>query len=312
MGPILLVGGTAGGFALWGLPLSHDSQLLWILYALACLSLTDPRRWLRGALLDWLPLMAILVAYDLLRGAADGLVSAPHTMPQIDVGHFLFGGQVLSVRFQDWLYTPGHLHFWDYGMWVTYMSHFFATVVILLILWRWAYPRFRELRAMVVVLTFAGFATYVLFPATPPWLAAYDGVLPPVQRVVGEVWGQLGVPAASAVFEHGSQYVNDVAAMPSLHAAYPMLFLAFFWSRGWRWRIGFGAYVLAMAFTLLYGGEHYALDIVVGWLYAVATFLGTRAVRRWWTRRRALEPDGAVEPAPRTGSSIEPGLAARR
>jgi membrane-associated phospholipid phosphatase len=41
-----------------------------------------------------------------------------------------------------------------------------------------------------------------------------------------------------------------------------------------------------MAFTLVYTGEHFVIDILVGWLYAAATFsLGSRLLDRRDSRR---------------------------
>ncbi len=34
------------------------------------------------------------------------------------------------------------------------------------------------------------------------------------------------------------------------------------------------AYVLAMTFTLAYGGEHYVVDALVGWVYAAVAVSG--------------------------------------
>ena len=52
------------------------------------------------------------------------------------------------------------------------------------------------------------------------------------------------------------------------------------------------AYPLAMAFTLIYGGEHFALDIVVGWVYAaiaatVAMYVAAALPGRRTADRRA-------------------------
>jgi membrane-associated phospholipid phosphatase len=84
--------------------------------------------------------------------------------------------------------------------------------------------------------------------------------------------------------------VNPVAAMPSLHAAYPFMLLLFFWSAGRSVRIGLGLYTLAMGFALVYGGEHFVTDILAGWAMAgVAYALVTVApalARRAGLRRR--------------------------
>jgi membrane-associated phospholipid phosphatase len=90
--------------------------------------------------------------------------------------------------------------------------------------------------------------------------------------------------------------VNDVAAMPSLHGGYSFLFALFLWSFTKRWRWLLALYPLAMGFTLVYSGEHYVVDILMGWLYAWLVHLG-------WTKweatkaRRAGSVSSAETPA---------------
>jgi membrane-associated phospholipid phosphatase len=122
-------------------------------------------------------------------------------------------------------------------------------------------------------------------------MAAREGHIEPVTRVMAGMWDAVGIAPAKALFENHGEFYNQEAAIPSLHAAYPMLLLLFFWGAG-RWaRTGLIAYVLAMAFTLVYSGEHYVADILIGWLYAGGAF----AVVSWAGRRRARR---RPEPAP--------------
>ncbi len=102
-----------------------------------------------------------------------------------------------------------------------------------------------------------------------------------------EVWQHVGLKAATALFTHGSEFANNVAAMPSLHAAYPMLILLFFWSSARRpVRVLLVGYVLAMAFSLVYSGEHFVADEVAGWACAIAVyFVGSRLLDRRARRR---------------------------
>ena len=148
--------------------------------------------------------------------------------------------------------------------WATYLSHFFVVFAIAGFLWRTARPRFIQFRAMVLTLSAAAFVTYALFPAVPPWMASDDGVIGPVTRVVGGVWGELGVEHAAAIWDRGSTLSNEVAAIPSLHTAFPVLLLCFFWSSGIRVRVVCFAYALAMSLTLVYTGEHYVADVIAG------------------------------------------------
>ena len=51
-------------------------------------------------------------------------------------------------------------------------------------------------------------------------------------------------------------------------------------------------YPLAMAFALVYSGEHYVVDCIAGWVYAVVRVfcVGQLSFARRAQRRAALEP----------------------
>jgi len=287
---VAFIGITAGLVAAEGLILSRDWVFVWAMLGLLALSLTDVKRWLRGLVVDWLPFVGILFAYDIARGVADNVGIGAHTSTGIDVDGALFGHPIPSVWLQNHLYDYAHVHWYDYGVFAVYLTHFFATFVIAVFLWRFAYPQFRRFRTMILALTAAGFLTYVLFPATPPWLASQQGHLPYLYRIIGEMWNHTdGMYPAAGLFQNGNEYVNEVAAVPSLHAAFPVMFLLLFWrgARGRPWlRVLLVAYPLAMAFTLVYAGEHYVFDVLLGWIYAVAVYGAVTAIERAWARRR--------------------------
>lgn len=306
IGLVVFCAGSVLLIAFNGLMLSRDLVFLWILIGLLAVSAADLRGWARGVIVDWLPFFGALFAYDLLRGiVGNDPLFTPHVFPQIRVDEFLFGG-VPTVDLQQRLYDVGSIHWYDVAAWAVYLSHFFAAFAIAAILWRVARPRFLRFRAMLLTLTAAAFVTYAVFPAAPPWLASANGDIGPVDRVVGGVWNQLGVDHAAAIWERGSTFSNEVAAIPSLHTAYPVLFLCFFWSSGLRARIICGAYALAMSFTLVYTGEHYVADVILGWVYAIATYAGVSRVLAWRARRSAAAGGRVVvdlapapeEPAP--------------
>jgi hypothetical protein len=274
----------------WGLPVARDQLFIWLVAGLAAFSVPAWRSWGR-LLLEWLPFFGLLVAYDYLRGAVSVPDAQAHVVPQIDLDKALFGGHVPTVWLQEHLWNLSHVHWYDYAVWAVYLTHFFAVWVTAAILWRVARPRFRRYAVTTVLLTLAAFATYWAYPAQPPWLAGEGVLMPHVDRVVPIVWGQLGVSTAQSIYENGD-FVNTVAAMPSLHAAFPLMLLLFFWSAG-RWvRLALGLYTLAMAFTLVYGGEHFVADILAGWAMAlgVHALVGV-AVRRAPSR---FAPRGAA------------------
>ena len=281
-----------------GLFLSRDIVFIWILVGLFAVSLSDINGFLRGVVTDWLPFFGALFLYDLLRGlVADSLFSA-HTLPQIRVDEFLFGGQVPTVWLQERLFDPAVPQWYDFAAWAVYLTHFFAVFMIAAWLWSRARPRFRRFRNMVLTLTAAAFVTFLLFPAVPPWLASDAGSLGESQRVVGAVWSELGISPAAAIWEKGSTFANEVAAIPSLHTAYPVLILLFFWPTGSARVRGIClAYALAMSLTLVYTAEHYVADVIAGWAYAAGAYLlvdwASAAWRARRERRRAAAEPGA-------------------
>jgi membrane-associated phospholipid phosphatase len=269
-----------------GLPLEHTQLFFWIVLGLAAVSVRGWRRWwVLG--LEWLPLLALLIVYDYLRGAASVPDREAHVATQIDVDRWLGGGEVPTLWLQHRLYDAGQVHWYDIAIWCTYLSHFFTVWLVAAVLWKVAHQRFRRYVALVVALTVMSFMTYWLYPAQPPWLAGELGEIPSVAKIVPTVWDHLGVPVAADLFETGEGLVNLVAAMPSLHAAYPAMLLLFFWADGMRWRIVLGFYTLAMGFALVYGGEHFVADILVGWLYAAVAFGLVCVAWPAWRRRRA-------------------------
>jgi membrane-associated phospholipid phosphatase len=275
-----------------GLPYSQDWIFVWIVGLMLVFSIGDNLRTLRRLVSDWLPIIGVLLAYDLLRGVADGNFFPTHYRPPIEADKLLGLGQIPTVRLQDALYTPGHLHIWDYAAFGFWFSHFFATLLVAVGIWLFAYRYFHRFAACIVVLAAMGLVTYVLFPASPPWLAGNHGYIPDTYRITHAVVNDLPVPKAGALFQKGTAWGNDVAAVPSLHAAYTMLIALFLWPRvRARWRPLLVAYPVCMGISLVYLGEHYVIDILLGWVYAAATVY----LVDWVTARRGrtvgVEPE---------------------
>ncbi len=292
---ILAVTSVASG----SLPTAREQRLLFVTLLLFALTVGNGRPWARF-IRDWLPLVVILVGYDLVRAHATSLLERAHVDPQRWFDENVFGGTAPTVRLQRALWTQGGPHVWDYAAWAVYLTHFTGALAAAIVLWRKARPRFKRFATTILVMTLAGFATYVVYPAVPPWLAAERHQLPHVTRIVREVWSSLGLGGIAKIFGDDSKYANPVGALPSLHAANPFLLMLFFWGRN-RWRRALLiAYVLGMAFTLIYTADHYLFDILMGWTYATITFVVVGRI----LDRRALRKVALDAPAPR----VEPGL----
>jgi membrane-associated phospholipid phosphatase len=274
-----------------GLPYSQDWIFVWLVGLMLAFSVGDSQRTLSRLVKDWLPIIVALLGYDLLRGIADGQLLPIHWQPPVTADEILGLGQVPTVRLQDALYTPGHLHFWDYAAFGFWFSHFFATLLVAVAIWLYRYQWFHRFAACIVALAGLGLITYVLFPAAPPWLASDHGYIDHTYRITHAVVNNLPVPKAGALFQKGTDWGNDVAAVPSLHAAYTMLICIFLWPRvDRRWRPLLVAYPVGMGLSLIYLGEHYLIDILLGWVYAAgAVYLVNWGFERWGER---AEPAG--------------------
>jgi membrane-associated phospholipid phosphatase len=158
------------------------------------------------------------------------------------------------------------------------------------------------------VLWLAAFVTYWGYPAAPPWLAAQWGHLPPVARTIPVMWTNSGIHVARELVGLTVHYTDPVAAIPSLHAATPLLICLVCWRYGRAVRVLSTAYVIAMGFTLVYVGEHYVVDLVIGWAYAVVVYVVLERVRmRVAARRRravALAPPPAPQPVGEPGYAV--------
>jgi membrane-associated phospholipid phosphatase len=289
----------AGVAAVFGFPTGREVLTGWVLLFLFAACAGNVRVWGRAVVRDWLPLFIVLFAYDLLRGFAPDIgarlahlptlqsdlvdpavTEKAHLTEPIDGDKLLFGGHVPTVDLQHHFYAAGHVHWWDVVAVPVYFSHFFVSLGVAVLLWALSYRLFRRYVWTLVTLTVITLITYALFPAAPPWMAGLPAnhALPEVARVVPDTLRALGGHTINSAVERGAAYSNRVAAMPSLHGAVPMMLLLFAWPLvRVRSRVLLGVYCLAMLLTLVYGGEHYVTDILVGYVYAAIAVFGVKA-----------------------------------
>lgn len=269
----------------YGIPIQRELVILWTCGALACVSLGRHPREILQIVLDWLPIVLVFVAYDFTRGAADSLGISVHYDAMIDVDRALFFGETPTEWIQGHLYEPFAVRWYDVAFTLVYTSYFLVPFVTAGVLWARDRLAFKQFTRRLVTLALAGLATYIAFPAAPPWMAGEMGLLGEVHRTTSKGWEVLGVGTAS-LFSQGQASVNLVAAVPSLHSGFTALVAMFLWTRVPVWaRPLLVLYPLAMGFTLMATGEHYFFDVLLGWIYAGAVM----AAWGWWERRRARE-----------------------
>jgi membrane-associated phospholipid phosphatase len=282
--------------AAYGIPVQRELVIAWTCGALVVASIGRPPREILQLAFDWAPIVAVLAVYDFTRGAADSVGTGVHFTTMIDFDQFVFFGETPTQWLQDRLYEPGVVHWYDIAFTFVYTSYFIVPFATAGVLWardRLAFLRFAK---RLVTLAIAGLATYIAFPAAPPWMAGEEGLLDGIHRTTAKGWEVIDLQTA-AMFSHGQGAVNLVAAVPSLHSAFVALVALFLWGRVRPWiRPLLLLYPLAMGLTLIATGEHYFFDVALGWVYAGAVMTGwTR-----WERRRAARSRTEPRTAPET------------
>jgi membrane-associated phospholipid phosphatase len=178
----------------------------------------------------------------------------------------LFGGTLPTQWLQDRFHDPDRLQLHDVALALVHVSFFVIPFVLGLVVWlyrRTSFGRYCQATAITFGLGLIGF---VVLPTAAPWMSDPDtvtrvttGSFSPVERSTSS-WRD----GDALSFEP-----NHIAALPSVHVAIAVLvFLALrLFSPRWLW-VG-GIYAAAMTLAVVYLGEHFLLDALIGWVIAL-------------------------------------------
>lgn len=221
---------------------------------------------------DWLPFVLYFLGYEFLRGLIPYVGKNANILPMINIDKSVFGF-IPTIKLQSLLYNSAHLAWYDYLATALYLCHFIVPLVVGYYFWLKDRALFRKFAFAFLVLSYAAFVTYIIFPAAPPWIASSLGYIPPVAGIIGVVTSRFLQTGAFFPLIYSLAGGNSFAAMPSLHAAFPLLI--FFFLLKWSKKAGilFIPYVLGAWFSVIYLGEHYFIDVVMGVAYSVVVFL---------------------------------------
>ena len=232
----------------------------------------------RAIVWDFLPFLSVGVMFSDVGTMVERNTEAAHTLAPITIERSLLGGNVAAVWLQDHLRAVAAVI--DVPLALVYLSFFAAPIVFGLWVWLRHRDHFALFVGAYVGMMAVGFLVHVIYPETPPWLAARDGVLPYVDRITVTLLNHLGAVGRLYSGADPAPY----GAMPALHVAVPSLIAATAIGirgrrpgRAWLWVL----YPVTMAFATIYLGEHYLLDALAGMTlgflsYAVATLVRRR------------------------------------
>lgn len=246
----------------------------------------------REFIVRFVPFLGMLVVYDSMRGWADDVSGEVNYWQMIHFDSWLGAGTLPTTRLQE-LWWDGSVNWYDFYFYFLYTLHFLVPVIMGLLLWRYRPTLYWPFVWTLVGASFVAFFIYIAFPAAPPWLAHEQGyVTGNLHRISSDVWWAMGVQNFSEVYKNISP--NAVAAVPSLHSAYPLiatLFIGF--AFGFRKTWYMWLYPISMWIGVVYLGEHYVFDVVAAVVLVAAVipavFYGFKRYRRthpkhWWQR----------------------------
>lgn len=226
---------------------------------------------------DWSPFILIILSYEFLRGALPAITKFPvHSTDLIQIEQAIFH-QIPTLTLQKIFYNPNNLQLYDYIFSLTYMSFFIAFMLLAFLFWVKNQKAFRLLAASALILYYLALITFVIFPAMPPWMASDKNLLPHVYRILWNTTAHMTVSKGGFPTMYNFFAANDVAAMPSLHAAVPtLMFIISLLFRHKILSIITLIYALTTYFTIVYIGEHYAIDAMAGIIYAIVAIFTAR------------------------------------
>ncbi len=213
-----------------------------------------------------LQMWAYFAAYQMPHDDPQALERRAHIDYPVHVDRILGAGLPPTLRLQS-LASPDRftaldkLLVWSHWSWFA-VPH--TTLVYILL----AHPRHFQRAAVLTYAVFDfGAIVYWAVPTAPPWYAARHGRMavphmPRVRRMMEEYgeqfWGDRWAGLYSLL---GG---NPLAAMPSLHFATSVMAAHLLAETGALAGAAGWTYALTLGFALVYLGEHYLVDLLVG------------------------------------------------
>lgn len=253
---------------------------LLVLFTLVAMGFGQARELLKR----FVPFVVLLLVYESFRGLVPQLNNRVNYMFMVDADRLIFFGHLPTKLLQNIMWH-GQVMWYDFVFYGAYTLHFVLPFALAVLVWKTREKQYWNVITAFLLLSFAGFLTFLAFPAAPPWMASEKSLIEPIARVSSAVWAAFGIHDFPSVYNKISP--NPVAAVPSLHAAYSMLFALYvnvLYKN--KWRLVAWVYPVLIWVGTVYMGEHYAIDAIIGVLYAVGAYFAAPYVVRLIERIR--------------------------
>ena len=236
-----------------------------IVLQFALIILISKKMYFNKFMKDWLPYVGLFFLYEFLRGFADNLSPfyniTLYWIYNIEASIFK---TLPTTTLQDlFLENPLVLNL----SLLFYTSFFYYSFLVAFILWYKNGELFTRYRNRFLLLSFASLLVFFLIPTAPPWFVAKIQEIAIRRPVYQETILKNFIGLS---FWSYFVYGNPVAALPSLHTAWPA-FTSLFLIKEFKEKKYYLTLIipLMIGFSVVLTGEHFLIDIVAGWIFAV-------------------------------------------
>ena len=283
-----------------GLPIDRISVAISVALFLLCAFVGKPWRTWGILLLDCVFYCVMWLAYERTRGAADdgvsvfGLFTIPKQLQVESVRNIdraLFLGHDPNAVLQD-TFWDSTVRWYDVVASTTYMTHFVLPIVAMAVLWAISHRQWVRFMKRFSTLLAVACVMFVILPTVPPWMATSPKfpyqLFGELHRDAGRGFRHIGFYGFDSDYKIQLSNGNAYAALPSLHSSFALIVPAFFlpWIRP-KWLKGLVLlFPVLMLTSLVYLGEHWVIDGLVGWAITGGAFwFWNRMERRTRVRR---------------------------
>ena len=215
------------------------------------------------------------VFYDVMRLFPNYTLNTVHIQEPYDLEKYLFG-----IDFNGKTLTPNEYFSIENNKILDFLSGFFylnwmpVPLGFALYLYYKDKKIFLQYSIAFLLINIVGFFIYYLYPAAPPWYVDKYGFdlhigVPGDRAGLIRFDNLVGMPVFKSIYNKNA---NVLAAMPSLHSAYPLI--VFFYAIKAKLNttaiVLFFIFALGIWFSAIYSNHHYAIDVIAGALLAVA------------------------------------------
>jgi len=218
------------------------------------------------------------ILYDSMRIVPNYKVSTPHIAQPYNFEKVLFG-----IKYLGKILTPNEYFLVVNNSVLDFLSGFFylnwmpVPIGFGIYLYLTNKKLFLEYSLAFLLVNIIGFVIYYVYPAAPPWYIQKYGFelrvgVPGNRAGLWRFDELIGIPVFKSIYNKNA---NVLAAMPSLHAAYPVIVFYYAYKKGVS-RLAmffFLIFLFGIWFSAVYSSHHYVIDVLAGISVAIFTLI---------------------------------------